>query len=107
MEQGNQFEGLGAYAKLAKQYPEPGVWGEPGRAAAVTGDFDLAERAWEKLRSLEPNTADALSRLAREYQSIGLHGKARALYAEAASAEPQNLDAQVDLAALLARTGSV
>jgi len=107
MEQGNYAEALGGYAKLVRQYPGSGVWGEYGSAAAMASDFDLADRIWERIRSQEPNTADLLSRLAREYQNIRLHAKARALHAAAASIEPGNLDAQINLAALLARTSSV
>src|SRR5580700_10213408 len=107
MEQGHYAEALGAYQKLVKQYPEGGVWGEYSRAATIAGDFELAERIWEKMRSLGPPTADLLGKLAREYQGIKFHAKARELYEEAARIEPQNLDAQIDLAAMLARTGSV
>ena len=103
----NHVEALSLYAKLVKQYPQGGLWGEYGRAAAVSGEFDLAERVWENILSREPNTADLLSRLAWEYQNIRLHSKARALYQRAANIEPRNLDAQLSLAWLLARTNSV
>ncbi len=107
MEKRQDVEALGAYAKLVKQYPEAGLRGEYGRAAAVAGDFDLAGRVWDTMRRQGPVTADLLSRLAWEFQSIRLHGKARELYAEAAAVEPRNLDALISLAAILARTGSV
>ena len=107
MEQGNDAEALATYGKLVKQYPQSGLLGEYGRAAAIAGEFDLADRIWEKIRGQEANTVDLLSRLAWEYQNIRLHAKARALYAEAASLAPRDLDAQINLAALLARTSSV
>ncbi len=101
----NHAEALRLYARLVKQFPQGG--GEYGSAAAVSGDFDLADRIWEKFRTLQPNTADLLTRLAAEYQSIGLHAKARVLYSKAADGEPRNLDVQLKLASILARTSSV
>jgi len=103
----NHAEALRVYSDLVKKYPRGGLWGEYARAAAVSGDFDLAERLWGKIRSMEPNTADLLSRLAWEYQNIRLHAKARELYRQAADLEPRNLDLQLSLAWLLARTGSI
>jgi len=101
----NHAEALKLYGQLFKQFPQGG--GEYGSAAAISGDFDLADRIWEKFRSLQPNSADLLSRLAGEYQGIGLHAKARELYSKAADKEPRNLDLQLKLASLLARTSGV
>ena len=98
-------EALSLYAKLVKQYPQGG--GEYGRAAAQSGDFDLAVRIWEKVRRLEPNNANHLSRLAGEFGKIGLHSQSRALYSEAATLEPRNLDVHIKQAWLLSRTNSV
>lgn len=100
-------EALKAYADLVKKYPRGGVWGEYARAAAISGDFDLADQLWGKIRAMEPNTADLLMRLAWEYQNVRLHAKARELYRQAAGLEPNNLDAQLKLAWLLARTNSI
>ncbi len=103
----NHAEALCLYASLVKQFPQAGLWGEYGRAAAVSGDFDLAIRSWENVRSLQPNTASLLSQLALEYQNIRLRSKARELYYQAAKLEPRNLDVHIKLARLLARTDSV
>lgn len=106
MQMENHAEALRVYAELVRKYPAGGVTGEYARAAAIYGDFDLAEQLWERIRSSQPNTADLLSRLAWEYQQIRLHAKARELYGLAAQAEPANLEAQLSLAWLLARTNS-
>lgn len=103
----NHAEALRHYADLVKKYPQKGLWGEYARAAAVSGDFDLAERLWEQIRARGPKTADLLSRLAVEHQHIRLHARARELYREAVALEPQNLDVQLSLAWLMARTNSV
>ncbi len=103
----NHAEALGLYAMLVKEFPEGGLWDEYGRAAATAGDFDLAEQIWEKILSLEPNTADLLSRLAGEYGKIWLFSKARALSFQAANLDPGNPAAQLGLASFLARTNSI
>jgi tetratricopeptide (TPR) repeat protein len=103
----NHAQALRLYAELVKKYPDRGLWGEYARAAAISGDFDLAERFWGKIRGRKPNTADLLARLAVEYQQIRLHAKARELYREAANLDPRNLNVQLGLAWLLARTNSV
>lgn len=103
----NYAEALPLFAKLAKRCTRGDLFGEYGHAAALSGDFDLARQLWEKVRGIESNTADLLSRLASEYQNIGLHTKARELYAQAASLEPRNLDAQLNLAWRLGRAHGV
>ncbi len=103
----NHLEALSVYADLVKKYPRGGILGEFARAATIYGDFHMAEQLWGKIRGTQPNTSELLSQLAREYQQIRLHAKARELYRLAAEAEPGNLDAQLGLAWVLARTGSV
>jgi Sulfotransferase family len=95
-------EALNLYAVVVKQYPQGG--GEYGRAAADAGDFDLAYRVWEKFLTQHAENAPLIARVAGEFQSIGLHAKARGLFARAAELEPRNLELQLNLAALLART---
>lgn len=106
MQLGHHAEALSQYARLFKQYPNGGMWGEYGRAAVGAGEFELAESIWQKVRSIEPNSVELLSRLAVEHQNIGLNSKARALYLEAAKLEPRNLDAQLGLARFLIQTGA-
>jgi len=103
----NYPESLKLYAQLVKEYPKSNLWDEYSRAAAAAGEFDLAERLWEKIRSVEPNTASLLLRLAEEHGKIWLFSKARALSFEAANREPDNLTVQLSLASFLARTNSV
>jgi tetratricopeptide (TPR) repeat protein len=98
---------LKMYAQLTREYPQSNLWDEYGRAAASAGEYDLAEKIWEKLRGVEPNTAGLLSRLAEEHGKIWLFSKARALAFEAAKLEPGNLSVQLSLASFLARTNSV
>lgn len=98
-------EALPLYATLVKQFPQGA--GEYGRAAADSGDFELAMGVWEKFLGQHRADALLLSRLADEFQTIGLHARARALLSTAAAIQPGNLDLQLKLAALLARTSSV
>ena len=105
MESGNFAEALGLYATLVKQFPQGG--GEYGRAAAHAGDFDLADRIWEKVRRHEPKNAELLSGLAGEYGKIGLHYQITRVILRSANIDPRNLDVQIKLAWLLARTNSV
>jgi tetratricopeptide (TPR) repeat protein len=101
----NHAEGLALYAKLSAESPDCGA--EYGRAAAHCGDFDLAVRIWEKIRSADPNNFAYIHWLAGEYAKLGLNSKSRALLSTAAIMEPRNLDVQIKLAWLLSRTGGV
>ena len=103
----NYPEALKLYAQLAKDYAKGNLWDEYSRTAAAAGEFDLAEKLWEKIRSVEPNTASLLLHLAEEHGKIWLFSKARALSFEAANLEPRNLSVQLSLASFLARTNSV
>ncbi len=103
----NHGQALRLYAQLAKECSESGFWEEYGGVAAEAGEFELAEQAWEKLMTLQPNTGRALSQLAGEYGKIWLFAKARELSFKAAELEPNNLEIQLSLASFLSRTNSV
>ena len=105
LKDGDFAEALSIYATLARDFPL--VLGEYGAAAAESGDFELADRLWDKARSLNAKDVRVLFWLANQYGSLGMHAKSRALFAEAAALEPRNLEAQGNLAAFLARTKSV
>lgn len=96
---------LKLYATLSKEFTQPHLWEEYGRAAAAAGDYDLADRLWQKVLDGATPAAATLSRLAAEYGKIGVFAKARALCAQAANLEPRNLELQLSLASFLARTG--
>jgi Flp pilus assembly protein TadD len=93
------------YGALSKEFTQPEHWEEYGHAAARAGDFDLANRLWERVLNEQPPAASVSSRLAVEYGEIGLFAKARTLCIQAASLEPNNLERQLSLASFLARTG--
>lgn len=104
----NHVEALRIYADLVRKRPgATALLGEYARAATIYGDFDLAEQLWGKIRASEPNTAELLSNLAWEHQQIRLHAKALELYRLAADAEPANINVQIGLAWIMARTASV
>ncbi len=107
MQQRNLPEALKLYARLVKEAPKGELYVEYGHAALLSGDIDLAERLWEKARSVESGNVQVIFQIAAEYQKIGLHAKARAFYAEAAKKEPDNLLAQFALASKLAEISSV
>jgi Flp pilus assembly protein TadD len=103
----NHAEALRVYDDLALKFPREPLLGEYARAATIYGDFDLAERLWEKIRCSQPNTGELLSRLAFEYQQIRMHNRARELYRMAAKIEPENIEVELGLAWVLARANSV
>lgn len=96
---------LKVFARLSRDFTQPGHWEEYGRAAALAGDYELADRLWSHVLSGPPPTAAVLARLAHEYGKLNLFVKARTLCIQAASLEPRNLDLQLSLASFLARTG--
>lgn len=100
-------QALQLYAALSKEFKQPEQWEEYGRAAAAAGDFDLADRQWQRALAGQAPTPAVLSRLAMEYGKIGLFAKARTYCIQAAGLEPENLELQLSLASFLARTGGV
>ena len=100
-------EALSIYARLTEQTQHSAHLFEYGSAAAGSGDFDLADRVWQKLISRESNNAQLLWRLAGEYGKMSLFTKAGVLFAKAAKLEPGNLEIQLSLVSHLAKTSSV
>jgi tetratricopeptide (TPR) repeat protein len=98
---------LKLFGNLTQTSKLPNLWEEHGQVAAAAGDYDLADRLWERVLNAQAPTAAQLSRLAKEYGKIGLFAKARVLCARAAGAEPRNLELQLNLASFLARTGGI
>jgi tetratricopeptide (TPR) repeat protein len=97
-------DALNIYATAAKHAPQVG--GEYGRAAADSGDYDLADRIWQKFMSQQTLNARILARLSEDYQSMGMHGPGRKLMEKAANMEPHNLDLQFKYAVLVIRISS-
>lgn len=101
-------DALKLYSQLAKEFPLlDSLWDEYGRAATAAGEHDLASQIWEAILQNQPKTAELLLRIAGEYGKIWQLPRAQALSREAATLEPGNLNAQLNLASLLARTSSV
>ncbi len=108
MRQNQHAEALQRYGNLAGQFPGLGsLWDEYGKAAAAAGDYTLADQIWQRILDNGPKSAALLLRLAGEYGQAWQFSRARELSRQAAELEPNNLQAQVNLASLLARTGGV
>jgi len=106
LKSGSFAEALSLYASIVRQFPQGGF--EYGGAVMQSGDFQLADRILEKVRSREPRNVRLLSGLAEEiYANCGLNTKSRALLSEAAGLEPGNLELQIKLARFLTRSGGV
>ena len=101
-------EALKLYGQLAREFPLLGsLWQEYGRAAAAAGDHELAAQIWETVLTIEPGSAELLLRVSMEYGKIWQLARARELSRQAAELEAGNLNAQVNLASMLARTAGV
>lgn len=97
-------DALNVYAGLIKHVPQIG--GEYGKAAADSGDYDLADRIWQAFVPRHLENFRVLMRLSEDYQAMGMHGRARELLGKAAALEPRNLELQFKYAVLLIRTSS-
>ncbi|MEK7953634.1 tetratricopeptide repeat-containing sulfotransferase family protein [Luteolibacter soli] len=97
---GRQYESaLAGYEALVKRYPRIAeLWFELGNAAAGTLDFPLANRAFRKALDLAPNHSSLIGLIGQQYQNLRQLDDARECYARALAANPDSVDARINLA---------
>ena len=92
---------LPQYERLTRQWPgEAVLWAEYGNAASGAGQFDLADRTWQRALGLAPRNADLIGMIGHQYQGIRWPEKARACFARAAAADPRAINPRISLAVL-------
>jgi tetratricopeptide (TPR) repeat protein len=97
----NFSQAVPAYEKLARQFPQKaGIWFEYGFAAGGAGQFDLAERAWNKAIELEPANFELMLQIGHRYKALRQPEKARKAFERAAAAEPRGINPRMALAML-------
>jgi tetratricopeptide (TPR) repeat protein len=92
LESGNFADALSLYAGLVKEFPRGA--GEYGSAAAQSGDFELADRIWEKLRSQESKNAEVIAKLAWLLARTNSVEEARPAVNRCLELDPQNAQAR-------------
>jgi len=90
---------LGAYQELARRYPSlPQLWFELGNAASGELDFALANQAYRRALDLAPGNAALLGMIGQQYQGLRQLDDARICYEAAVAADPESVDARINLA---------
>jgi len=90
---------LSSYHDLARRYPAVAeLWFELGNAAAGDLDFALADRAYRRVRELAPRNSALLSMTGLQYQGLRQLDDARTCFEQAVTAEPDSVDARINLA---------
>src|SRR5208282_4667243 len=96
---GQHGPALASYKKLTSRFPVVAeLWFELGNAAMGELDFDLANQAYRQVMELAPNNATLLGMLGRQYGGLRQLDDARACYERAVAADPDSVDARINLA---------
>jgi Tfp pilus assembly protein PilF len=92
---------LAQYERLTRQLPREAVlWAEYGNAALGAGQFDLADRAWQRALRLAPGDADLVGMIGHQYQGMRRPEQALACFAQAAAAAPRAINPRISRAVL-------
>ena len=90
---------LATYRELVSRYPSLAeLWFELGNAAAGELDFGQANRAYQRALELSPQNASLLGMIGHQYLSLRQLDAARACFERAVSADPNLVDARINLA---------
>ncbi len=93
---------LSGYRDLVRRHPAiPALWFELGNAAAGELDFALANQAYRRALELAPGDASLLGMIGHQYQSLRQLDDARNCYERAVAADPNMVDARINLAVWL------
>src|SRR5581483_10136797 len=82
---------------------EPIAWFEYGNAASNSHQRDLADQAWRKALELAPGNAELIGLIGHQYQGLRKPERARDCFAQAAAADPKNINSRISLAVLAER----
>lgn len=96
--EGNHGAAIPIYEDLARRYPMPELWFELGNSAAGKLDFSLANKAYRRARELASGNASLLGMIGQQYQNLRQLDEARSCYEAARSADPNSVDARINLA---------
>jgi tetratricopeptide (TPR) repeat protein len=100
----NFTQAVAAYEKLSKQFStQPDLWLEYGGAAAGAGQWDLADRAWQKACDLKPGDTDFVVGIGHRYSGLRQPEKAKAWFEKAAAANPKSVNPPLALAIWMER----
>jgi tetratricopeptide (TPR) repeat protein len=90
---------LAAYRALVRDYSAvPELWFELGNAASGDLDFAQANHAYAQALGLAPAKVSLLCAIGQQYQGLRQLDDARACYERAAKADPDSVDARINLA---------
>jgi tetratricopeptide (TPR) repeat protein len=96
---GNHRSALVNYKKLTTEFPTVAeLWFELGNAAMGELDFNLANRAYKRTVELAPNNAALLGMVGRQRQGLRQLDEARSCFEHAVAADPDSVDARINLA---------
>lgn len=96
---GRHGSALAGYRDLVRRHPAvPELWFELGNAAAGELDFALANRAYRRAQELAPANASLLGSIGHQYLGLRQLDDARASFERAVAAEPDSVDARINLA---------
>ncbi|HEX5221568.1 MAG TPA: sulfotransferase [Verrucomicrobiae bacterium] len=90
---------LSHYRELASRYPAIAqLWFELGNAALGELDFEEANRAYQRARELASDNAALLGMIGHQYLALRHPDAARACFERAVAADPNLVDARINLA---------
>lgn len=90
---------LAGYHDLVRRYPGVAeLWFELGNAAAGELDFALANRAYGRAQELAPANVPLLGSIGHQYLGLRQLDDARFSFERAVAAEPDSVDARINLA---------
>ncbi|MEO5916281.1 MAG: sulfotransferase [Luteolibacter sp.] len=93
---------LSDYRELVRHYAGvPELWFEFGNAASGALDFPLANQAYRRALELAPGNASLLSSIGHQYQGLRQLDDARSCFEKAVVANPDSVDARINLAVWL------
>ncbi len=93
---------LSSYRDLVRHYPGVAqLWLELGNAATAELDFAQANLAYRRVRELAPGNAPLLCMTAQQYERLRQLDDARTCYEQAVAADPDDVDASINLAVWL------
>lgn len=96
---GRSGAALGSYRDLTRRFPGiPELWFEFGNAAAIELDFALAETAYRRAQELAQNNSSLLGSIGHQYLGLRQLDNARASFERAVAADPNSVDARINLA---------
>ena len=103
---GRSKSALSGYRDLVRRYPAAAeLWLELGNAASGELDFAQANLAYQRVRQLAPHNSPMLSMTGSQYLGLRQLDDARTCYEQAVAADPDDVDARINLAVWFEKSG--